>query len=90
MVLFGGLITIPFWGYRSLPIAMTELMLTDLPHIKYHNKETYTEEEQKMLIDISQDRQKKIKEGGLAAMGLNLNLSKAPIDGNALIKNLGK
>lgn len=69
---------------------MTELMLTDLPHIKYHNKDTYTEEEQKMLIDISHSRQQKIKEGGLAAMGLNISLSKAPIDGNALLKDLGK
>lgn len=69
---------------------MTELMLTDLPHIKYHNKETYTEEEQKMLIDISHSRQQKIKEGGLAAMGLNISLSKAPINGNALLKDLGK
>jgi len=88
-VLFGGLITIPYWGYRNLSVAMTEIMLSDLPHIKYHNKETYTQEQQQMITDLSRDRQKKIKQNGLAGIGLNLDFSKVQ-DGNALLKELGK
>lgn len=88
-MLFGGLITIPYWGYRNLSLAMTEIMLSDLPHIKYHNKETYTQEQQQMITDLSRDRQKKIKQNGLSGIGLNLDFSTVQ-DGNALLRELGK
>ena len=88
-MLFGGLITIPYWGYRNLSLAMTEIMLSDLPHIKYNNKETYTQEYQQMLTDLSRDRQNKIKKHGLAGIGLNLDLSNVQ-DGNALLQDFAK
>lgn len=68
---------------------MTEIMLSDLSHIKYHNKETYTQEQQQMITDLSRDRQKKIKQNGLSGIGLNLDFSIVQ-DGNALLKELGK
>lgn len=73
-----------------MSIAMTEIMLSDLPHIKYKNKDTYTKDEEQMLLDLSRNQQNKIKKGGLAAAGIRINLNGDVRDGNALLNELKK
>ena len=88
LVLFGGLITVPFWGYRNTPIALLDVMMSDLPHVMYHPpKPTHEEEENRVIV--MRDMRKKIKKDGLAGVGLNLEISsKKVIDGNKLLEEL--
>lgn len=67
MVLFGGLITVPFWGYRNTPLAMLEIMMSDLPRVAY-GKEQILEKEVKEA-ERKMEEMKKTKRKGL---GLNL------------------
>lgn len=67
MVLFGGLITVPFWGYRNTPLAMLEIMMSDLPRVAY-GKEQILEKEVKEA-ERKMEEMKKAKRKGL---GLNL------------------
>jgi hypothetical protein len=87
-VLLSGLITIPFWGYMTMPIAYMEIMLSDLPHVQYHPKQKFSKEYTDAVVTVQQDMQKKIKEKGLRGIkNLNLNFDNV-IDGNALLQNL--
>ena len=89
MVLFGGLITIPYWGYRTTPIALLEVMIADLPHVMYHYKEKFTEEQIENRRIVSKDMQNTIKKKGLMGIkDLNLNFNNNVLDGNAIIAKL--
>lgn len=88
-MLFGGLITIPLWGYLNTPLALMEVMVSDLPHVMYHPPKGGTPEEEANRITIMHHQQELIKKGGLSAVGVNLNFQKGKvIDGNALIEKL--
>jgi len=89
-VLFGGLITIPFWGYLNTPVALMEVMISDLPHVMYHPPKGGTKEEEENRLIVMRHQQELIKKGGLSAVGVNLNFSKKVINGNELIERLSK
>lgn len=75
LTLFGGLITIPFWGYLNTPIALLEVMLSDLPHVMYHPP-VATQEEMENRVIVSKQLREQIKKGGLRSVaGLNLNFN---------------
>jgi hypothetical protein len=86
--LFGGLITIPFWGYLTTSIALMDVMLADLPHIQYHPKDNMTKQQEDDLMLLTKNEQEKIKKGGLAGLGLNLDFKEAT--GDDLFKNKEK
>lgn len=67
LVLLGGLITVPFWGYRTTPLATIDLMLADLPRVEYgSDKITKADiEEAKERNVLLQERLK--KGGGIGA-----------------------
>ena len=75
VVLFGGLITIPFWGYRTTPIALMDIMVADLPHVQYNYKKQISKQQEDDLMLIAKNEQDKIKKKGLSAViGPNLVL----------------
>lgn len=66
-------------------------MISDLPHVMYHPPKGGTKEEEENRLIIMRAEQEKIKKGGLAAVGVNLNFSKKKvINGNQLIEQLSK
>lgn len=74
LVLFGGIITIPFWGYLNTPIALMDVMIADLPHVLYSPKRTSDEAEESRVI-VSRNINEEIKKKGLAnALGVSFNL----------------
>jgi hypothetical protein len=77
LVLFGGLITIPYWGYLTTPIALMDVMIADLPHIQYNPKDNMTKQQEDDLMLLTKKEQEKIKKGGLAELGLNLEFKEA-------------
>lgn len=74
--MFGGLLTIPNWGYECTPIAELDVMMSDLPHVMYHPKQNYSEEYKEATKILRDDVKKKVRRGGLAA-ALGLDLSSA-------------
>ena len=89
-MLFGGLLTIPFWGYLNTPVALMEVMISDLPHVMYHPPKGGTKEEEENRLIVMRHQHELIKKGGLSAVGVNLNFSKKVINGNELIERLSK
>ena len=89
LVLFGGLITIPFWGYLNAPVALLEVMMSDLPHVMYHPNKPLSKEEEENRRIVSRHMNDVIKKEGISALGLNLNFDgKKVIDGDALLSDL--
>lgn len=90
LVLFGGIITIPFWGYLTTPLALMEVMMADLPHVQYNYKEKWSKQQEEDYLLVSRNMQREIKEKGLiGSQKLNLNFSKV-VDGNQLLAELDK
>ena len=75
LVLFGGLITIPFWGYRSLSIAYTDVMVADLPHVLYNTKERITDEDVQKANELHKQLQERKKNGVGLGLGSRFNLN---------------
>ena len=76
------------WGYLNTPIALMEVMTSDLPHVMYHPPKATPEEEENRVI-VMRDMREKIKNDGLAGVGLHLDISnKKVINGNELIRQL--
>lgn len=75
MVLFGGLITIPFWCYRSLSIAYTDVMVADLPHVLYNTKERITDEDVQKANELHKKLQERKKNGVGLGLGSRFNLN---------------
>lgn len=70
LVLFGGLITVPFWGYRTTPLAMIDLMLSDLPRVEY-GKDRITQQDIQEAKEKNIQLQERLKKG--KGIGANLN-----------------
>ena len=75
LVLFGGLITIPFWGYRSLSIAYTDVMVADLPHVLYNTKERIADEDIQKGNELHKQLQERKKNGVGLGLGSRFNLN---------------
>ena len=88
LVLFGGLITIPFWGYLNTPVAYLDVMMSDLPHIQYNYKKVATREQEEDMLLISRKMQEDVKLKGLKKAA-NIKLNDA-LDGNAILNSLKK
>ena len=82
LVLFGGLITVPFWGYRNTPLALIDLMLSDMPRVEY-GKEKLTKRD----FDETKVRQAKMEERIKKQGGLGINFAKQ-IDTNTFMQKL--
>lgn len=90
LTIFGGLITIPFWGYLTTPIALMDVMIADLPHVQYNYKQKWTKSQEEDYLLVTRNMQKEIKEKGLSGTKkLNLNFGKIA-DGNQILSELGK
>ena len=76
-MLFGGLITLPMWGYYHTSNAMLELMMCDTPHIQYHPKDKFDENKVMMMDEVNKAKVAKAQKEGLAAFGLNMNFKEA-------------
>jgi hypothetical protein len=70
LVLFGGLITIPFWGYLITPIAYMEVMMSDLPHIQYNYKKNATKQQEEDAMLITKKMQEEVKSKGIQGIKL--------------------
>lgn len=72
LVLFGGLITIPFWGYRNLSCAYIDIMLSDMPRIEYRKeKEEWSEDIQRAAYEKTNKMRQEIKQGALSTLKIN-------------------
>lgn len=58
---------------------MCDIIMSDMPHIEYRKEKKFTEEQQKMLSDVTNANNDKIRQKGLSAM-LGIDLSKAKTD----------
>lgn len=56
------------WGYYHTSCAMLELMMSDLPHIKYHNKEEYDVDTLKMQDEVRQMKLAKLQKEGMSSV----------------------
>jgi hypothetical protein len=84
------LVTVPFWGYQTTPLALLEVMMADLPHVQYNHKEKWSKKQEEDYLIVSRNMQREIKEKGLVgSQKLNLNFSKV-VDGNQLLAELEK
>lgn len=70
-MLFGGLITVPFWGYRTIPLATIDVMLADSPRVEYGDGNKITKED----IENARERDNKLKERLKSNGGIGANLS---------------
>ena len=70
MIIFGGIITVPFWGYRTIPLAMIDLMLSDLPRVEY-GEGKITQRDIQETKERNARLQERLKRGG--GIGVNLN-----------------
>ena len=74
LILFGGLITIPFWTYNHTPSAVIEVMMADLPRVEYINPDKVTKEDIEEATRKSKAAQQRVKAHGLGAnLGNRLN-----------------
>jgi hypothetical protein len=69
-VLFGGLVTIPFWGYLNSPIAYMNVMMADLPHIQYNYKKNVTKQQEDDAMLITRKMQQEVKSKGIQGIKL--------------------
>ena len=67
LVLFGGLITIPFWTYNHTPAALIEVMLADLPRVEYIDPDKVTKEDIEEATRKTKAMQERVKSRGLGA-----------------------
>lgn len=68
-----------------------DVMISDLPHINYHPKNTLTREQEENRMIIARHERDKIKKNGLKGLsGLKLSFSKQIIDGNKLLDEMEK
>ena len=67
LVLLGGLWTIPFWLYRNTPLAIIDVMISDLPRVQYGEEKVLTEEI-KEAKNRTRELQKQINEKGFASI----------------------
>jgi hypothetical protein len=88
LILLGGIITIPYWGYLNTPIALMDVMIADLPHVMYNYKEKITKEKEENCMIIANEEMKKIKQGGLKSLGLNLDFKE--VDGSTFLHQIEK
>ena len=80
LVLLGGLITIPFWGYRHISMAMLDIMLADTPRVVYLDKKKITKKD----IEEAEKKTRELQENiGGKRLGIKL---KNKIDTNQFIK----
>jgi hypothetical protein len=70
LVLFGGLITIPFWGYLNTPVAYLDVMMADLPHIQYNYKKNATKQQEEDAMLITKKMQQEVKSNGIQGIKL--------------------
>lgn len=70
LVLFGGLITVPFWGYRNTPLALIDLMLADMPRVEY-GQDKITKRD----IEEAKERNKVLQERISRTGGIGANLN---------------
>jgi len=81
-MLFGGLITIPFWVYDHMPAAVIDVMLADLPRVEYFDPDKVTEED----IQKAEEKSKRIAERTKArGLGVKLSNMVGPQDRNAFL-----
>lgn len=88
LTLFGGLITIPFWGYLNTPVAYLDVMLADLPHIQYNYKKTATKQQEEDMLLVARKMKEDVGKKGLLGAS-KIKLDKV-VDGNALLEELKK
>lgn len=73
LVLFGGLVTVPFWGYRKLSIAYTDVMMADLPHVLYNEKERISDDDIEQANELHKQLQERQEKGFNLAQRFNIN-----------------
>ncbi len=66
LILFGGLITIPFWGYRTTSMASIDVMLADLPRVEY-GQEKITPADIRKAEERQRELVNRIKTAGIGA-----------------------
>ena len=69
-MLFGGLITIPFWGYLNTPVAYLDVMMADLPHIQYNYNKNATKQQEEDAMIITKKMQQEVKSKGIQGIKL--------------------
>lgn len=62
-----GVITIPFWGYRNTPLAMLDIMMSDLPRVEYGKGDKITSFDLRRAEEKSKEIANRVKKGGLGA-----------------------
>ena len=70
LVLLGGLITIPFWGYLNTPVAYLDVMMADLPHIQYNYNKNATKQQEEDAMIITKKMQQEVKSKGIQGIKL--------------------
>ena len=70
LVLFGGLVTISNWGYRNLPLAVIDIMMSDLPHVEYRKERITQQDIEDYKVKSNQIRERVKKEGLLGRLSL--------------------
>ena len=71
LVLLGGLITMPLWGYRNLSIAYTDIMMADCPRVAY-NEPKVTKKDIDDAKKRTEELRDKTKKNGLGISLKNL------------------
>lgn len=79
LVLLGGLITIPFWGYRNLSLAYMDVMMADCPRVAY-GEQKVTKKDIEDAKKRTEELREKTKKNGLGVSLKNLVNSKAYIN----------
>jgi hypothetical protein len=85
LILFGGLITVPFWMYRKLPLALIDLMLTDQPRVEF-GEEKIT----KADIEEAKIREQRMKERISKGNGIGLSMKNIVSNNSNFLQNKAK
>lgn len=85
LIAFCGLLTVPFWIYRQLPLALIDLMLTDLPRVEF-GEEKITKADIEDAKERDKLMQERLKKGG----GIGANLKNKVSDNTTYLQNKAK
>jgi hypothetical protein len=85
LIAFCGLLTVPFWMYRQLPLALIDLMLTDLPRVEFGEEKITTAD-----IEEAKIRDKKMKERIKNGNRIGLSMKNLVSSNTAFLQNKAK